>query len=338
MRRVENPPNPYESSYRTWIGPPPRVSIEVYEEEARSILSENDSPDLSFRWSVNPYRGCQHACAYCYARPYHEYLGYGAGTDFDTKLVAKVNAADLLATGLGSRKWKREGIVFSGVTDCYQPYEIRYGLTRACIEVCRRFRNPLAIVTKSCLVRRDAELLADHNRVAGAMVYMSIPFAKDETADLIEPHAPPPSLRFEAIRCLRDAGVPVGVLVAPIIPGLNDCEIPEILERSADMGVSRAGFAALRLPGSVEQIFWERVRRVMPDRASRIEHRIRDIRSGGMSDSRFGRRMRGEGVYWDSIKDLFNVSARRFGLRRSSDESPFRKIENSEPQLSFDFG
>jgi len=314
MRRVDNPPNPYETSYREWLGPAPRAGVEIYEEVARSILSENDSPDLPFRWSINPYRGCQHACAYCYARPYHEYLGLGAGTDFDTKLVVKVNAPELLAKALRRKSWRAESINFSGVTDCYQPIEAVRHLTRRCLEVCLDLANPAAVVTKSYLVMRDAELLAELERVAGCTVYLSIPFADDATARIIEPNAPPPSRRLEAMRRLCDAGVPVGVFVAPIIPGLNDSQIPEVLRLAEQAGARFAGYTALRLPGSVAEVFESRLRDVMPLRAERILNRLRDIRGGRLNDSAFSRRMKGEGVYWESIRRLFEVSARKHGF------------------------
>lgn len=314
IRLLDNPPNPYHSQHVEYLEQPPDAKIEVYEERAKSILSRNDSPDLPFTWSVNPYRGCQHACAYCYARPYHEYLDLGAGTDFDTKLFVKVNAAELLHKELSSPKWSGEAISFSGVTDCYQPLEAVWELTRRCLEVCLDFRNPLAIVTKSYLVARDAELLAKIAAVARIVVMHSIPFADDETARLIEPQAPPPSKRFAAMKRLHEAGVPVGVMAAPIIPGLNDRDIPKILEQAAACGAVRAGYTALRLPGSVRPVFMERLQKAMPLRARRIERRIREIRGGDLNDSRFGKRMRGEGTYWESIAQLFRVCCRQCGI------------------------
>ncbi len=314
MRRIHNPPNPFESTHREWLDEPPPAEVHVYEESARTILSRNDSPDLAFEWTVNPYRGCQHACAYCYARPYHEYLGYGAGTDFDTRIVAKTNAPELLRAEITKSNWKHACINFSGVTDCYQPYEAVYNITRQCLEVCRDLANPIAIVTKAYLVTRDTELIAEIHDRAAAAVYISIPFADDETARLIEPYTPPPSRRLDAIRQLTAAGVPVGVLVAPIIPGLNDAHIAQILENAADAGATAATCSALRLSGTVEQVFMDRLQQAMPLRAKRIENRIRDIRGGYLSDSRFGRRMTGEGIYWDSIMSLFDVAARKAGL------------------------
>lgn len=314
MRPVSNPPNPYLSEYREWLGEPPAAKLEVYEEQARSILSENDSPDIPFRWSVNPYRGCQHACAYCYARPTHEYLGLGAGTDFDSKISVKVNAPQLLERALAKPSWAGEFIAFSGVTDCYQPLEAVYHLTRRCLQVCLRFANPVGIVTKSYLVLRDADVLAQLNQRGQARVYISIPFADPERCRAIERGAPPPERRFEALQRLHAAGVPVGVMVAPIIPGLNDRDVPKILERAAACGASAAGYMAVRLPGSVKDVFLERLRAALPDAAGRVEARIRGMRGGALSDPRFGSRMTGAGPYWESVEQLFRTTAGRLGL------------------------
>ncbi len=314
MRRVENPPNPFLSQQREWLAEPPTVMTEVFEEIASSILSENDSPDIPFRWGVNPYRGCQHACAYCYARPTHEYLGHGAGTDFESKIVVKVNAPELLRREFAKPSWRREQVAFSGVTDCYQPLEAVYQLTRRCLEVCRDAGNPVGIVTKSFLVVRDVSLLAELDERAGAMVFISIPFADDQRGRLIEPGAPPPSRRFEALRRLRAAGISAGVMVAPVIPGLNDRELPAILERAADCGALTAGFQALRLPGSVKAVFLSRLRAALPEAAERIEARIRDMRDGALSDPRFGHRMTGVGQYWQSVRLLFETMATKYGL------------------------
>ncbi|MGE0480564.1 MAG: PA0069 family radical SAM protein [Phycisphaerae bacterium] len=314
MRPVANPPNPFVAEYREWFEAPPNAELHVYEEHARSILNENDSPDLPFRWSLNVYRGCQHACAYCYARPTHEYLGLGAGTDFDTRITVKVNAPELLRKALAAPRWKREPIAMSGVTDCYQPLEAVYQLTRRCLEVCLEFENPVGIVTKSFLVVRDAELLAELARRAKTRVYFSIAFADDARARLIEPGAPPPSRRFEALRRLHAAGVSVGVIVAPLIPGLNDREIPAVLERAAECGARTAAYTALRLPGSVGAVFLTRMGEALPDAAKRVESRIRDMRGGELTDARFGRRMTGSGAYWESIERLFITSAARLGL------------------------
>jgi DNA repair photolyase len=348
LRAIHNPPNPYHSTHSEWLEPAPQAALEVYEETSGSILSRNDSPDLPFTWSVNPYRGCQHACAYCYARPYHEYLDLGAGTDFDTKLIVKRNAPELLRRSFAHKKWKGELVMFSGITDCYQPLEAAYGLTRACLEVCVEFKNPASVVTKGFLVARDADVLAELHRVAGASAALSIPFADAATAALIEPQAPPPARRFEAIRRLSRAGVPVTVMVAPIIPGLNDRDIPKVLEQAAAAGATSAGYTILRLPGSVEAVFLSRIREVLPLRAERIISRVKDVRGGRMSDPRFGSRMRGSGTYYDSIRDLFQISKKRFGLDGDDPRAPYQPPSEAPPptprpqtgeyvQLGFDF-
>lgn len=314
MKRLDNPPNLYVGIEHEWLEPPPKVMPSVYVEQARSILSENDSPDLHFRWTVNPYRGCQHACAYCYARCTHEYLGWGAGTDFETRLTVKTNAAELLRKAFASRKWQGELVAFSGVTDCYQPLEAVWKLTRKCLQVCIDYRNPACVVTKSCLVQRDADLLAELNRTATARVCMSIAFANGNISKKIEPQTPVPARRFEAMRRLADAGVTVGVLFGPIIPGLNDNDIPEVLERAADSGASYASYVALRLPGSVEDVFLKRLGETLPLRARRVENRLREIRGGQLNDSRFGSRMVGSGPYWETLDRLFTVTRGRVGL------------------------
>ena len=352
IKLVDNPPNPYISECRQWLEPPPAAKVEVYEENARSIITENESPDIPFTYSVNPYRGCQHACAYCYARPYHEFLDMGAGTDFETKLVVKVNAAKLLAKELGRPKMRGQSLTFSGVTDCYQPLEAVYKVTRACLEVCLDFRTPISIVTKSYLVMRDAHLLASLQRAAGAVVYQSIPYADDKLARAIEPQTPPPSKRFEAMRRLSAAGVPVGVMVSPIIPGLNDQEIPEVLRRAAEAGARSASYIPLRLPGSVAEVFESRLRSALPMRADRVMNRLREMRGNKVNEGRFGYRMKGEGTYWRSIQSLFAVSAARFGLsevhrdcaRQENTQSgslaqfsAVSQLDSPSRQLRFDF-
>ncbi|GMU23014.1 MAG: hypothetical protein AMXMBFR13_30980 [Phycisphaerae bacterium] len=327
MKRLENPPNPYATSLHEWLEPPPAVRVEVYEEQARSILATNDSPDIGFRWSVNPYRGCQHACAYCYARRTHEYLGFGAGSDFETRIVVKTNAAALLDKAFSTPPWKSELVAFSGVTDCYQPLEAVYGLTRACLEVCLKHRNSAAVVTKSFLIVRDAELLAELAKATESHVMISVPFRDPQDSRLIEPGAPVPERRFEAMRRLAEAGVPVGILIAPIIPGLNDRDVSALLRRAAECGATSAGAVALRLPGSVEDVFLSRLQTAMPLRYQRIENRLREIRGGEVYDSRFGERMRGRGTYWTSIMQLFRITAGRLALDcrldRGTPDCPF---------------
>ncbi len=324
-RPVDNPPNPWTrraGGYEVdWLGEPPDASIQVYEEDAKEILARNDSPDVPFTWSVNPYRGCQHACAYCYARPGHQYLGFGAGSDFDTRIVVKRNAPDVLRRALARKMLGAEWIAFSGVTDPYQPLEASYGLTRACLEACREFRRPVGVITKSALVRRDADLLGRIAEVAGARVFLSIPFASAENARAIEPWAPTPALRFEALRALSEAGVPVGVSVSPVIPGLTDSEIPEILERAREAGATRAFAILLRLPAEVRPVFEARLRAALPLRAERVLHALEECRVLQTSRAQFGDRMRGEGARWRAVRDLFDLSCRRLGLETCREEA-----------------
>lgn len=313
-RPVSNPPNPWSSLHREWLEPAPPVLPKVWEEEAKSILSQNDSPDIGFRWSLNPYRGCAHACAYCYARPSHQYLGFGAGTDFDSQIVVKRNAPALLREALGRKSWQGEIIVFSGNTDCYQPYEAVYGLTRACLEVCLEHRQPVSLITKGALVRRDASLLARLAREAAAHVTVSIPWIDPAMAQALEPGAPSPASRLEALRVLSAAGVPVGVGVAPIIPGLNDSQIPAILEAAAKAGARSAFRTLLRLPAEVEPVFIERLQQALPSHAGKVLSLTRQMRGGALHNASFGRRFSGQGPLWDAIAQLFRNSCHRHGL------------------------
>ena len=267
-RPVANPPNPWLSTHVEYIDDIPDARLEVFEEDARTILAENDSPDIPFRWGVNPYRGCYHGCAYCYARPTHEYLGWGAGTDFERKIIIKRNAPQLLRTAFLRRGWQGERIAFSGVTDCYQPLEAAYKLTRGCLEVCLEFRNPVHVITKSALVARDADLLARLSRDADAVAILSIPFADDETGRQIEPYASRITKRFAALEQLSAAGVRTAVAVAPVIPGLNDRHIPEILTRARACGATRAFMTMVRLTKSVLPVFEQRLTEAVPLRAT----------------------------------------------------------------------
>lgn len=314
-RPVSNPPNPWASSHVEWLEEPPPATLEVFEEEARSILAENDSPDLSFRYSLNPYRGCFHACAYCYARPSHQYLGFGAGTDFDRKIVVKRNAPELLRARFAQRSWQGALIAFSGDTDCYQPLEVSYQLTRRCLEVCADHGNPVGVITKSSVIRRDVDLHARLAATTASSVTLSIPFARDDTARLIEPFAAPPSRRFESLRLLSDAGVRTGIAIAPVIPGLNDADIPELLERAHEAGARHAFMVLLRLPAEVLPVFRERVAEALPpERVRRIEHAIQELRGGRMNDPRFGSRFRGSGARWQAIEAMFALHVRRLGF------------------------
>ncbi len=342
LQRVWNPPNPFLTEERELLGEPPAAELEVYLDESQSILSHNDSPDIGFRWSVNPYRGCFHACSYCYARPTHEYLGLGAGTDFERKIFVKKNAPALLEQAFRKQHWKGELVVFSGVTDCYQPLEAAWKLTRGCLEVCLKFRNPAAVITKSLLILRDASLLAQLEKEAGVSVSVSIPFLDEETARIIEPGAPAIRRRFETIRLLAEAGVPVGIGIAPIIPGLNDEAIPGLLKEAKRCGARFAFRTLLRLPGSVKEVFFHRLQQQLPARAAKIEHRIRETRQGRLYDSRFGSRHHGEGTYWKTIDRLWDLWTERLGFNQQQEpERPatFRRPPcGGQQELPFEVG
>lgn len=320
MRPVSNPANPWQKLSVEWLEGPPAAELDVREERARSLLSENASPDLSFRFSVNPYRGCTHACAYCYARPSHQYLDLGAGTDFDRVIAVKTNAPEVLARELAKASWKREQIVFSGNTDCYQPLEARYELTRRCLAVCLRFETPVAVITKGVLVRRDVDLLAKLAAGPGACVNVSITFDDPDLCRAIEPGTPSPAERFETLRVLTDAGIPTGVALAPVIPGLNDSAIPKILERAARAGATSAFMIPLRLPAETRPVFEERLARALPLRASKVLSAVREMRNGRLNDPNFGSRFQGHGPRWEALARMFEIACRRLRLNEDDGE------------------
>jgi DNA repair photolyase len=317
MRYVENPPNPWLATSVEWIGEPPDARVEVFEEtETRSIITHNKSPDVGFDYSVNCYRGCTHACSYCFSRPTHEYLGYGAGTDFETKIVAKVRAPELLRAEFMRPGWRGDVLMFSFTSDPYLPLEAHYKLTRRCLEVCLEFRNPVGLVTKSALVRRDIDLLAALAREAEAGVFFTVPFSDYETARALEPFAPSPDARFRAMAELAAAGIPVGLGIAPVIPGLNDPHIPALLKRAKEAGAREAFMTMLRLPGSVAPYFEQRLRERLPTKADRVLARVREARGGRLNNSEFGERMRGEGEYWKVIERGFRLHCARLGFNK----------------------
>lgn len=313
-RQVSNPPNPWHSQHVEWLDEPPQAELHVYEEDARTILSRNDSPDLPFRYSLNAYRGCFHGCAYCYARPSHQYLDWGAGTDFERRIVVKRNAPELLRHELTKRTWRRHTIVMSGNTDCYQPLEASYELTRKCLAVCVEARNAVTIITKGALVRRDIDVLQALRDVADVHVFVSVPFASEDDARKIEPYASPIQKRFDAMRALSDAGISTGIAVAPVIPGLNDSAIAELLNRAHDAGAKRAFMTLLRLAPEVRTIFEARIDEAFGTRAEKIRSALADTRNGDVGDNRFGSRMVGSGPRWQVIQAMFETNARRLGL------------------------
>ena len=325
LRKVSNPPNPFHQYSMEWLDVPPPKKLEIYEEQARSIISENKSPDLGFRFSVNPYRGCFHACAYCYARPSHQYLDFGAGSDFERKIVVKKNAAQLLKKAFMKPSWKGDLIVFSGNTDCYQPLEASYKLTRQCLEVCAAFRNPVALITKGALVERDIDLLQELSRTARVHVMISAAFADDKVSKALEPNAPRPSTRFRAMKALSDAGISTGLALSPLIPGLNESDIAVLLERAKECGASNAFMTLLRLPREVKDVFVERLEDALPEKSKKVLNKLRAMRGGELSQSRFGKRMSGEGPEWKAARALFELRCKQLGITAAGGESPERE-------------
>jgi DNA repair photolyase len=342
LQPVSNPPNPWLSSAVEYFDsdgePPPMARLEVYEDHSRSILATNDSPDIGFDYSINPYRGCMHGCAYCYARPGHEYLSFGAGTDFDRKIVVKPKAPELLREAFDKPSWRGELIMFSGVTDCYQPLEASYQVTRGCLQVCADYRNPVAIITKAPLIERDLDVLQELARVTRVGVTISIPLWDPDKARAMEPFVASPLRRIKTIARLAAAGIDVGVNVAPMIPGLGDEDIAEILTAAAASGATRAGFVFLRLPGPVATVFQERVRAALPLRAERILSRVREARGGKLYDSTWGKRQEGEGEYAATAKALFDATCKKLGLnhgeRWAEKSDTFRRPPRAGDQLT----
>ena len=316
MRRVDNPKNRFERTQLEWVEePPPHAGLEVHEERPKSILSENDSPDIGFRYSLNPYRGCYHACAYCYARPSHQYWGFGAGTDFERKIIVKVTAPELLRERFERSDWRGELIVFSGNTDCYQPLEAAHTLTRRCLEVCAEYKNPVSIITKNALVARDVDVLCRLREVAQLRVYISLPFADPAHARALEPGASPPPRRLAAMQALSRAGIETGIAIAPLIVGLNDGQLSELLERASQAGARHAFLTALRLPGEVKEVFESRLREALPGYADKVMSGIFQIRRGKLNESEFGKRMQGQGPRWQVVEDLFELQCKRLGIQ-----------------------
>jgi DNA repair photolyase len=323
-----------DEDYLARLGRPPTVYLP---DDSQSIVAENDSPDVTFRYSVNPYRGCAHGCSYCYARPTHEYLGLSAGLDFETKVMVKHRAAELLAAWLTRPAWAPEPIAFSGVTDCYQPAERQFQLTRACLRVAAECRQPVNIVTKNALVTRDLDILVEMARANCVRVALSVTTLDPELARRMEPRTSTPVARLAALRKLSDAGVPTLAMVAPIIPGLNDSEIPEILSAVKEAGAQGAAFTLLRLPWAVRDVFFCWLDRCLPDQAEKVRTRVRSTRGGRDNDSRFGERMRGSGPLAEQIAATFRVFAKRHGLDRNPkplDASGFRPPVPPSGQLS----
>lgn len=283
-------------------------------DSSSSVITRNDSPDVRFSASVNPYRGCLHGCVYCFARPTHEYLGLSAGLDFETKILVKEDAPELLRRELAAAAWTPQVLAMSGVTDPYQPVERRLRLTRRCLAVLVEFRNPVVVITKGYGVTRDADLLGELAALDAAAVFLSVTTLDPAVARVMEPRAATPARRLAAIRTLAEAGIPVGVMVAPVIPGLTDHEIPAIVSAAAGAGARYAGSTLLRLPYGLAGIFETWLSQHFPERKEKVLGRIREIRGGRLNDPRFGSRLRGEGVLADHVRALFDVVCRRAGI------------------------
>lgn len=315
-----NPPNRFERLHvdrEGWTDPDdPAPKTELLRDATRSILAHNDAPDVGFDVGINPYRGCSHGCIYCYARPTHEYLGFSAGLDFETKILVKSDAPDLLREALSSKRWRPRVIGMSGNTDAYQPAERRLRITRRCLEVLAEFRNPVQIITKNYLVTRDIDLLQELARHQAVSVTFSITSLRNEIQRTMEPQTSIPARRLGAIRVLADAGIPVGVNVAPVVPGLTDHELPDILEASAEAGAEWASYIMLRLPWGVKDMFGDWLGRHFPDRRDKVLNRVRSIRGGRLYDGRYAVRGRGEGPWADQLNALFRVTRDRLGLDR----------------------
>ena len=319
-----NPPNRFERLHlepleEKWEDDR-TIPTEFFIDTSRSILAKNDSPDLDFTYSINPYRGCEHGCIYCYARPSHEYLGFSAGVDFESKILVKPEAPALLEEAFKQKSWEPQVIAFSGNTDPYQPVERKLELTRRSLEVFLKYRNPVSIITKNFLITRDVDILKELASLNLVHVLISITTLDSVLARVMEPRTSAPTKRLEAIEVLARNKIPVGVNAAPITPGLNDEELPAILREAAARGAITAGYIIVRLPGPVEPLFLDWLERELPDRAPKIINRLKEVRAGRLSDSRFGTRMRGEGEVAKAINDLFHLTCKKYHLNEKEVE------------------
>lgn len=293
-----------------------KVETQFFTDKTKTILAKNDSPDIAAGYSINPYRGCEHGCIYCYARPTHEYLGFSPGLDFESKIMVKHDAHLLLKEEFSKKNWKPQVIFFSGNTDCYQPAEKHFQITRKCLEVFNDFRNPVAIITKNALIQRDIDILKELSRHHLVRVIISVTTLKKELQRKMEPRTSSPELRLKTIERLSENGISTGVNVAPVIPALTDEEIPSILKAAAERGARYAGRVVVRLPFSVKELFSEWVKREFPDRANKILNRITEMHGGKLYNSQWSTRMTGEGQYADTIKKIFDAACNKLDLNK----------------------
>jgi DNA repair photolyase len=309
-------------------GEKPRRATQYFRDGTKTIIARNQSPDVGFEASINPYRGCEHGCIYCFARPTHEYLGFSAGLDFESRIMVKPDAPRLLEAELGSPKWEPQLLMMSGVTDCYQPVERKLRITRGCLEVLAKFRNPVGILTKNRLVTRDIDVLSELARYRAAVVNLSVTTLDSKLQRILEPRTSPPAARLDAVAQLRAAKIPVGVMVAPVIPGINDHEIPAIVAACAKAGAQFAGHVLLRLPWAVAPLFEHWLDEHFPERKAKVLDRVRATRGGEkLYDSRWRKRQTGEGIFAEQISTMFDVACRRagFGERPKLSTAAFRR-------------
>lgn len=333
-RFKERPKVDYDLNEETGEKPSPKTQL--IRDDTKDIISHIKSPDLPFEAGLNPYRGCEHGCIYCYARPYHEYLGFSCGLDFESKIVVKYDAAKLLRETFESKSWKPKVIAFSGITDVYQPLEKKLQLTRQCLEVLADFRNPVGMITKNHLVTRDIDLLKELSEFNCVRVTISITSLDKALTQIMEPRTSRPLRRLLAIEKLANAGIPVGVNVAPIIPGLTDSECADIMKAAADAGAQHAGFTILRLPWQLKGLFTDWLEQHFPDRKEKVLNRLRDMHDGKLYKSSWGERRRGKGNFSKQIQDLFALQKVRLGLNK--DLTPlttehFRRIQSGQMDL-----
>jgi DNA repair photolyase len=333
-----------KSDRADWPGDPEEdqpspLKTQFFRDHSKSVLVYNDSPDIGPGVMLNPYRGCEHGCIYCFARPNHEYLGLSAGLDFESKIFVKTDAPALLRKELNAKKWTPQMIALSGVTDCYQPIERKLKLTRQCLEVLAEFRNPVGLITKNHLITRDLDILQDMARWNGAAAYISLTTLDADLQKTMEPRTSPPKARLRAIETLARAGIPVGVMTAPIIPGLTDHELPDLLKAAAEAGAQTAGYIIVRLSHGLRDLFQDWLETNLPLKKDRILGRIRDVRGGKLNDTRWGVRKTGEGPYAELIAETFRQNVKKLGLdkpRAALSTKHFRPVPEDGQLSLFD--
>lgn len=337
----DNPANRFEGKYTDYdldeeTGQKPAQETKLFADDTKEILSKNESPDLPFTYGLNPYRGCEHGCIYCYARPFHEFLGFSAGLDFESRIMVKYDAAEKLRAKFASKNWKPESVTLSGVTDPYQPVERELEITGGCMEVFAEARNPVGIITKNYLVTRDIDLLEELAKYNAVHVTLSVTTLDRDLARVMEPRTSQPYRRLKAIEILAEKGISVGVNVAPIIPGLTDHECADILKAASDAGATHAGYTIVRLPHGVKDLFKEWLEQHFPDRKDKVLNRIRNIRGGELYESSFGKRFHGEGEFANQIREMFRIQTQKLGLNKKSlslSTKHFRRPEKGQLNL-----